>query len=238
MRIEVLEHRVQLLQLHPGVLRREPPAHLGLRSVSTLLPRSDFRPQECHFVDTPVEALTGKDAQFRLRHVQPTAMLGRVVNLQSLPQSSCFCRGERLVECPTRVRIQVVANQDQSLRLGIVLIQKLLEAPRPLDLATLRRDPHPPPTPQRLEEHKEVGHAFALVFVVHAARPARCQIHRVPRLRDELLARLVHANDGSKRIVQTFVDMKDVLHLPNELGVGLRRDAPHLDQPRLQLVFF
>src|SRR5437868_3808749 len=71
MRIGVLEHGIQFLQLDPRVLRREPPADLRLRSVSMPLPRSHFRPQERHFVDTPVEALAGKDAQFRLRHVQP-----------------------------------------------------------------------------------------------------------------------------------------------------------------------
>src|SRR5215210_4583091 len=237
MRIGVLEHRIQLLQLDPGVLRREPPAHLRFCSVSMFLPRSDFRSQHRHFVDPAVEALAGKDAQLRLCHVQPTAVLGRVVDLQSLPQPPRLRGGKRLVQCPTRVGIQVVADQDQALRLRIVLLQESLDAPRPFDLATLRRDPHAPPTAQRLEEHEEVRHPFALVFVVHTARPARRHLHRGPRLRDELLARLVHADDGSKRIVRTFVDFKDVLHLPDELGVGLGRDAPHLDQPRLQLVF-
>ena len=121
MRIGVLEHRIQFLQLDPGVLRREPPAHLCLRSVSMILPRSDFRPQHGHFVDTPVEALAGKDAQFRLRHVQPTAVLGGVVNLQSLPQPPRLRGGKRLVQGPTRVGIEVVADQDQALGFRIVL---------------------------------------------------------------------------------------------------------------------
>jgi hypothetical protein len=38
MRFGVLEHRVQFLQLDPGVLRRETPAHLRLRLVPSLLP--------------------------------------------------------------------------------------------------------------------------------------------------------------------------------------------------------
>src|SRR4029079_13424777 len=75
-------------------------------------------------------------------------------------------------------------------------------------------------------------------FIVHAPRLARCHIHREPRLPDELLAGLVHADDGSQRIVGTFVDLENVLHLPNELGIGVGRHAPHLDQLRLQLVFF
>ena len=61
------------------------------------------------------------------------------MNLQSLPQPPRLRGGKRLVQGPTRVGIQVVADQDQTLRLRIVLIQELLDAPRPFDLATLRR---------------------------------------------------------------------------------------------------
>src|SRR5271154_3267057 len=91
MRAGVLEHGIEFLQLDSGVLRRETPAHLRLRSVATLLPRFNFVPQHGHFVNPAVEALAGKNAQFRLSHVQPTAVLGSVVELQPLPQSSRLC---------------------------------------------------------------------------------------------------------------------------------------------------
>src|SRR6516164_9159045 len=237
MRLGVLEHRIQLLQLDPCVLCCETPPHLCLSSIPTPLPRFDFVPQYGHFVDTAVKTLAGKNAQFRLCHVQPTAMLGSVVEFQPTPQSPRLRGGKRLVQCSTRVGIQIIADQDHLLRLGIVLFQELLNAPRPFDLATLGRDPHPPPTAQRLEEHEKVGHPFALVLVVHASRLARCRIHRAPRLPDELLACLVHADDGPERIVRSFVNLEDVFHFPNEFAVGLGRDAPHLDQPWLQLVF-
>ena len=87
--------------------------------------------------------------------------------------------GKRLVQGPTRVGIQVVADQDQALGLRIVLIQKLLDAPRPFDLATLRRDPHAPPSAQRLEEHEQIALTMALIFIViprHASG-----LHRYPR---------------------------------------------------------
>jgi hypothetical protein len=66
----------------------------------------------------------------------------------------------------------------------------------------------------------------------------RFRIHRIPALRDGLLARLLHADNGLKRIVRTLVDLEDVLHLPDELGISVGQDALHLGQPRLQLVFF
>src|SRR5262249_28477272 len=52
---------------------------------------------------------------------------------------------------------------------------------------------------------------------------------------DELLAGLVHTDHGPERIVRPAVDLQDILHPPDELGIG--RDAPHLDGPGLQLVF-
>ena len=63
MRIGVLEHRIQFLQLDPGVLRREPPAHLDPSGFGLIFPRLDFSPQHPHFVDASIDALTGKDAQ-------------------------------------------------------------------------------------------------------------------------------------------------------------------------------
>ena len=67
---------------------------------------------------------------------------------------------------------------------------------------------------------------------------SRLSIGTLPRLCDQLLTGLVHTDDGSEGVVRAFVDLQDVLHLPNKLGVGFGRDAPRLDQPGLELVFF
>ena len=82
----VFQHRIQLLQLDPSIFRREAPAYLGLPSVPLGLPRLDFTPQRGHFFDATVEALARQDAQFGLRPVQLTAMLGGVVELQPVPE--------------------------------------------------------------------------------------------------------------------------------------------------------
>src|SRR5262249_57398906 len=87
-------------------------------------------------------------------------------------------------------------------------------------------------------KHREgFGPAFALVLVIAPAGLTRSRIHRPPRLPDELLAGLVDTDDGAVGVVGSLVDLQDVLHPPDELGVGVGRDAPHLDQPRLQFVF-
>jgi hypothetical protein len=60
--------------------------------------------------------------------------------------------------------------------------------------------------------------------------------HAFPRL-DELLRRLVQADDGSIRIMWPLVDLQDVLHAGYEGGVGLRRNDPLLLEVRLESVF-
>src|ERR1700722_20152293 len=103
MAIGVLEHWIELLQLDPGILSCESPPHFGLRLIAMALPSRDFVPQRRHLVDPAVKALTGENTQLSLRHVQPTAMLRRIVDLQPLPQSPRFCGGKGFVQCPTGV---------------------------------------------------------------------------------------------------------------------------------------
>jgi len=122
MGIGVLEHRIEFFQLDPGILCCESPPHSRLRPIAMALPSSDFVPQHRHFVDPTVEALPRKNTQFGLRHIQPTAMLGRIVDLQSLPQSPRLHGGKGFVQCPTGVRIQIVTNQHQTLHLRIAPI--------------------------------------------------------------------------------------------------------------------
>jgi len=67
--------------------------------ISLSLPGGDFRYQAFAIVDALVEALAAQHADFDLDHVQPTGMLGDVVELQPLQHPARFAGGEGLVEC-------------------------------------------------------------------------------------------------------------------------------------------
>jgi len=58
------------------------------------------------------------------------------------------------------------------------------------------------------------------------------------RVSHELDGALIEADLGIARIVGTRIDVEDVLHVPAEFGILLRRDAPLLLQVRGQPVFF
>ena len=53
----------------------------------------------------------------------------------------------------------------------------------------------------------------------------------------QLLGHLIEADLGAFRIVGSGVDVEDVLHVPDELGILLGWNAPLLLQMRGQLVF-
>jgi hypothetical protein len=90
---------------------------------------------------------------------------------------------------------------------------------------------------QRLVHHEQVHRPVADVLVVDPLGLAGARRDRRPGVADELLARLVEADHRAVGVVGALVDLQHVLHLADELRVGLRRDAPLPLQVRLQLVF-
>jgi hypothetical protein len=79
------------------ILGSELPLDGSLRSVASLLPRVDFALKEVSTGHASVKALPAGDADLDLRHVQPTRVLGRVVELHSVQRL-----GRRV--CPARRR--------------------------------------------------------------------------------------------------------------------------------------
>ncbi len=94
-----------------------------------------------------------------------------------------------------------------------------------------------PPTQEGFGDHEQVGRAVADILVIEPLRLTRLGWQGLHRFADQLLARLVQADQRPPLVVGSVVDLQDILHRTNELGVRLRRDAPLLFQPRLDLVF-
>jgi hypothetical protein len=67
-----------------------------------------------------------------------------------------------------------------------------------------------------------------LVLVILSGRSTESCWLRLPDIGAELGGPLVEADLREARIVQEGVDVEHVLHVPDELGVLLRRDAPLL----------
>ena len=92
------------------ILGGEAPVHRGSVGVAPLLPCGDLGAQRLLIGDAPIEALALKDAELDLRDVQPTAVLGGVVEIQPTEDVLGLCGRERLVEGGGAVRVEVVEH--------------------------------------------------------------------------------------------------------------------------------
>src|SRR5439155_20058531 len=78
--------RVKVLQLNSRVLGGEVPLDANLFAIAAFLPGRGLRGYFALGGNAPVQTLAGQHTEFRLGHVEPTAMLGRMHQLQLLRQ--------------------------------------------------------------------------------------------------------------------------------------------------------
>src|SRR6266540_456595 len=222
-----LNYRVEVLELDPGALGREAPVDATTGPVARRLPRRDLPLQR-----RPV----GQHTQLDLGHVQPAAMLG-VSCSSSRSASRLASAGANASYSDAGVWVfGVVLHQHDPLGVGVVNLQQVLDAVRPVDAGAPRADHDVAPAAQRLADEEQVAHPAALVLIILACWPAGLHRHGRGDLRQELAAGLIQAHLRVARIVGLGVDPKHVLHAPHELGIVLGRDAPAFLQPRLEAV--
>ena len=83
---------IEAMEFHPGMLGSEAPVDDDSGRVA-------LADQSCHFsakgfrIGEPLaEATARQDAELDFRHIEPTAVLGRVVKLQTLRNAPSLCR--------------------------------------------------------------------------------------------------------------------------------------------------
>src|SRR5438067_12024333 len=81
---------IQVLEFDTRILGGETPINGGVRVIALLLPSPN--PLLCLLKagDAPSQALSSQHREFNLGHIQPTAMFGRVMDLQFLREPSCL----------------------------------------------------------------------------------------------------------------------------------------------------
>ena len=119
-----LNFRVKPLQFDAGLLNSKLPVDGPLLDVCSSGPCGDFRLQGHDIADAAVgQALAGETTQFAFRHVEPTAVLGGVDEVDPSHVLAGFLGRERFVERPFRMRVQVVADQCDSRRIRIPSVE-------------------------------------------------------------------------------------------------------------------
>jgi len=191
-----------------------------------------------------VRQIATESAQLDFGHVQPRAVLGCVVDLETVGEALGLRGRERLVERGGGVGIELVHDQDELVRLPVATVHQVPHEMRPVLAPAPVGDCHLAPTAERLEGHEQVGRAVAHVFAVVAFGPpgtvivCRARRQRGAQLADQLLAALVQADHRPLRVMPAVVDLQHVFHVEHELGRVLGRDAPHPPQVRLERILF
>ncbi len=85
------------MELPPGILGSKPPVDGSLGGIALPFQGSDFPAESGLIGDAPPEARAGQHAKLDLSHVQPTAVLGRMVELQPFYDPPGLRGGEGLV---------------------------------------------------------------------------------------------------------------------------------------------
>jgi hypothetical protein len=94
-----------------------------------------------------------------------------------------------------------------------------------------------PPAFQRGEHHEQIGGSIPLILVVVPRRLPWLRRDWHTRFRNELLRRLVQADQWTVWIVRSLVDLQHILQAGYKRGVGIRWDDPLLPQMRPEKVF-
>jgi hypothetical protein len=229
---------VEALELDAGVVGCEAPVDLGAESVSLPLVGSDLLLEGLDVRYPTVEALAAEHREFDLGDVEPTAVLGSQVDLELVAEALGLGGWEGFVERGGSMSAELIHHQDDLLGLGMADIDEVLDLPRPIDSSAPSGHGELACAEQRLGETEDVGDTSANILVVVALGSACLGRYWDAGLADELSGHLIQADQGSLGVEGPGVDVKDILHLADELGVGLRRNHPFLLPPGSKLVCF
>ena len=205
--------------------------------VAIVQPSGDLVAQRRFVGNAAVEALDGQNTEFGLRHVEPTAVLGRVMPFEPLAQPSRFGGGEGRVKRRRRVRREIVLHQHDLRRAGEMRVGQIFEHVGVIDCGVTVGHFHMPPAFQRCEHHEQMGHAIAFIFVIVTRLAARRGGNGCARFDDHLLRGLVETHQRARRIMRPPIDFQHVFHVGDEARAGLRCDYPLLFEMRLENVF-
>src|SRR6266487_54482 len=177
-----------------------------------------------------------KNADLDLGHIQPTAMLGRVMHLQSLPDALRFLRWERLVEAGRRVCVEIVHHQANHTCLGIDLIGQPADRLSKIQPGALLAHLDTTASGQRFDEHKQVRRPQALIFRVGALRITRLDRQWLADLPMDHQWLFVKTDQRGGGIIGLGIQVQHILHCGHKVGIDVR-NAPLLMLPGLQCVF-
>jgi len=94
------------------------PVCLGVVLVAVVLPCVDIVGEDLLVGDAAIQTLRREHAEFGFGHIEPAAVLGRVVPFEALDEPACLGGGEGFVERGGLVGVEIVLHQHDLRRVG------------------------------------------------------------------------------------------------------------------------
>jgi hypothetical protein len=160
--------RIEIMHLSPSISTGKAPMDPALVRIALSRQRHNVLPQMIEALHAFGQTPPLKNADLDLGHIQPAAVFGRVMHLQS-PVAARYAAlppGEGLVEASCRVRVEIVHHQADYACLGIDLIDKPPDRLSKIQPGALLGHLDTAASPQRFDEHKQVRRSQALVLRV------------------------------------------------------------------------
>lgn len=116
-------------QLAICILSSELPLDGAALGISIALPGTHLGLQALAGCNSTIQALAAQDADLYLCHVQPTGVLGRVMELHPVKQTGRVAATQHFIEALPEVDVQVVQNQVNATGVGIGAGKQVLHDP-------------------------------------------------------------------------------------------------------------
>jgi hypothetical protein len=108
------------------------PVGFGVVLVAVVLPCGDFVDEDLLVGDAAIQTLRRENAEFGLGHVEPAAVLGRVVPFEALDEPAGLGRGKGLIKRGWLVDVEIILHQHDFHRVG-TRVGELATWPKKLD---------------------------------------------------------------------------------------------------------
>ncbi len=162
-----------MLEFDSGIIRSELPVYGGSNLIAFILKSSNFSFEGLLVRYPSVKAYPAEHTELDFGHVEPTAMLGRVVKLQPSGDASRFFGFKGLIERCDFVSVEVVKHHADYLGLWVRIVDQPLHLLGKVDCCALIGHFHVPITPQGLEEHKPPSGCHCAGIHSHSAMGIR-----------------------------------------------------------------
>jgi hypothetical protein len=208
----------------------------GLVSVTLLLPGIKQKLHGLNGGNALFETLAHQDGEFKLSHVEPTAVLGREMKLEPASNTMSFNWVKDIIQGTQRVSVEIIKHQPDHLGIREMDISQFFEPVGKVGSGAPLGQLEVSPALQGLKGNKQIAGSFAFVFVVDPTRASGLHWQRLKDITQQLARTLIGTDQGTFRVKGFSVQVERFFHMVDKLAAYFR-DAPAFLLPGLKFVF-